>query len=246
MRLSPTTMLGRRTCAGRPGARAHQALGLELGALVGVAEALPHVEALLAEGAAVGARHVGGRHVREAIEPLAARRAALGQVDHPAGPVDVHAPRVVEAQRERHRRRAVHDRRDAFGQLVGPARVQAEPRPLDVPGPGAEPLVPGQPRGGLAVVAGTHQRMHVAIVAVQEAGEQLPSNEAGRPGQEHFSHPFGSQERAPAKRGARPRPPCRPGPHRAPRAGSPRPARRPGRRWRRRAASRSGSRVVSR
>jgi hypothetical protein len=41
----------------------------------------------------------------------------------------------------------------------------------------------------------------VTIVAIQEAGEQLASNEAGRPGQEHFPHPSGSRERAPAKRG---------------------------------------------
>ena len=49
--------------------------------------------------------------------------------------------------------------------------------------------MPGQPRGGLAVVVGAHERMHVTIVTIQQAGKQLLSNEAGRPGKQYIPHP---------------------------------------------------------
>ena len=186
MRLSPTTMLGRSTCAGRPdGARAHQALGLELGALVGVAEALPHVEARprrMCRGARPPRRRSTRR--RSARARRRARRSA--RPARPSGRCPSTFTRRDSSRPSENDTDAAQwiDRRHALGQLVGAARVQARARPLDVPGParsGARARAAAQrPR---ASSLGAHERMHVTIVALQEAGQQLPPHEAGRPGQ---------------------------------------------------------------
>ena len=56
------------------------------------------VELVLAEERARLTGHVGGGHVAEALEPLA----ALGQLDHATCAVDVDAAGLVERKVERH------------------------------------------------------------------------------------------------------------------------------------------------
>src|SRR4051812_16672843 len=109
---------------------AHPDLGLELGRLVVVLEPLAHDQLVLVDHALAGARHVCGRHIVVALEPLA----VLAEVDDVACAVDVDLLRELLRHRQVVDRREVEDRL----RLCGEARVvlirQAEATIGDVTG----------------------------------------------------------------------------------------------------------------
>ena len=86
----------------------NQALGLELRALVRVAEGLAHLEVVLGEHAVVSARDVSRGDVREPAQSAAPPR-QVGKVQHAARALDVDLPRLLQREREGHRRGRVDD-----------------------------------------------------------------------------------------------------------------------------------------
>ena len=82
-------MLGRITVIGsRDRQRRDDALGLELGLLVGVTKALPELELVLAEASSVLAGHVRRRDMGEAAQ-AAALLTERGEPKHPLSSTDV-------------------------------------------------------------------------------------------------------------------------------------------------------------
>ena len=216
MRLSPTMMLGRRTCSGSAAAAlADHLLGLELRALVGVAEALADVELVLPEQAARLARDVSSGDIGEPLEPAA----ALGELDDVARALDVHEPRLLERQVEGHRGGAVDDGRDVLREPVARRLGQAEAGLLDVARDRVQARVRGQPLGRRLVVGGAHERVYAAITTLDEAAQQLHPHEPGGAGQKHRAHQLGLSPGHPNQ--PRRRPPCRSCLRPTPRAGSP-------------------------
>ena len=96
-------MLGRAIVHGRR-ARAHDRLGLVLGALVGVAER-PGLAVVLVGRAAAVAGDVGGRHVGHALQVGYGAR----EVEHAPGALDVDRARLLDREVEGDRGRAVDD-----------------------------------------------------------------------------------------------------------------------------------------
>src|SRR5207244_12263299 len=112
----------------RPGHRDRQplppvrdkALRLELRLLVGVAEALSHVEVVLAEAPRVLAGDEGRRDVREAPQ-APPRLAALRELEHTSRALHVYRARGLQVVLEGHRSGAVHALADALCQRLAAA-----------------------------------------------------------------------------------------------------------------------------
>ena len=122
--------------------------------------------------------------------------AALGELEHPPGPVDVDRPYRLQLQLEGHRGGAVHDLAHPLREPVE-TTGNSEPRAGHVASYGGHPLgirVAGteqaeqrtpHARTDVVVVGSPHERVDMSIGPLEVPGEQLHPHKSGRPCQQH-------------------------------------------------------------
>ena len=171
--------------------RAHQLLGFELGLLVGVVEALADVKIRFTEVTVVGAGDVRSGDVAIAVKSALLHR-ELRELDHAASALEVDLTGLLERQRKRHRRSAVHDRRDLAGQSAAALLSEAQPGRGELAGDGRHTTgvasraqaeeIRQHAVDALAsrvVVGCSHERVQVPVTAFQVARQHLHADEAG-------------------------------------------------------------------
>ena len=165
-------------------------LGLVLGVLVVVGEALAQLQVVLEEEARVAAGDVAGADVLQPHELVGAAR----EVDDVPGALDVHRPGELGGDGQVVHRGEVEDLQGPAPQGRGLVLVEPEPRPGDVPDD--ETGAPGQGRlGGLETLerpprlvepALLHQRHGLRVGgAAQRARQQGAAEEPGEAGEQH-------------------------------------------------------------
>ena len=177
----------------QPVGGADQALGVELGPVVGRRQVLAEVEVLLGEHPAMRTGHRDGRHV------VQRRVQAPGQSDHRPGALDVGDSLAVLGGGDVVDRGAVDhvvDRTESLDNGV----AQAEVRCREVADQRLHPLV--GPADGQAVEAaerlGAHQHVHgCGARQRQDFGDQSATDEPGTAGNDiaHASHRHGSPDK---------------------------------------------------
>src|SRR6185437_6008369 len=98
----------------------------ELRLLIGVVEALAHVQIRFAEVSVVRARDVCGGDVAVALQAASLHR-QLRELQHPPSALEVDLAGLLERQRERNRCGAMDDRRDLAGQRATALVSQTQP-----------------------------------------------------------------------------------------------------------------------
>ena len=79
-------------------------------------------------------------------------------------------------------------RRDLAAQQIAGRAGEAQIGLLDIPGERRHAIVSRQPRSGLIVVLGAHERENVVIAALEKARQNLPSHESRGAAKEHGAH----------------------------------------------------------